>query len=202
MSDLSSFYKNISIRSTPTAIRVGRRKPAARPERKVKYSFFLVTMNTNSVTYVRDDRMPKTVIYQRALDALRYKVLEMIKPNPRDPIASSLTIEELMGNIKSVELQSVIEIGEKQHRLHSHSLIRVVHTTNIHLDRDRILDFMNAQFRGAYKNGVIASPISIKYMNIKVVPAAVPNILKYFDKNQVVDLTQNTDWISDVNNGL
>jgi hypothetical protein len=79
--------------------------------------------------------------------------------------------------IKSISSESTIERGEKRRAYHIHALVRIEHTSKIHLDLDKMRTFFNKEVKGEGKN----------YLDVKYVNDPMFNLRKYFSKEKKED---------------
>lgn len=103
---------------------------------KIKTSMFLLTINSNKVVNSKKD--PFVASFRKQIKELLQKLPDYIVVN-----ANAVQDDNMVINVKSF-----VEIGKKQHRLHSHSIIEVKHNSNIRLDREKI----TAALGGYYVN--------------------------------------------------
>ena len=111
----------------------------AKTKDKKKYSIFLVTINTNMVPNEDLEELFDTsiehIFKDHLIDFLVDKTEGRFSRNPVNP-----------ADILEHSGQAGIEIGEKQHRLHAHVVLKITHKTKLHVDKPATEDFYKKVF--------------------------------------------------------
>lgn len=104
-------------------------------KKQLKHSNFYITINTNQQFKSDDD--PKSKLLQQQLkDSISHcfnniKDYIVLKDKNKD-----VTISKEW--IKSIDLDGVVEVGEKYHQPHAHLLIHISHYTYIHFNYQKL----------------------------------------------------------------
>lgn len=163
----------------------------------MRYSHFLVTVNTNTKpkTQTEWDRLNDD--FTAALDDLFGKddnLIEFALTN--DIRKKDGTIEYsdtdmrtlyFSPKLKSVNFYTQVEQGTKFGRMHSHTLITIEHTTKIQINKDGIQDYFNQPKFGnivqSYNRRTHELSSGV-YVNVKVVKQDFMNVLDYVSKTR------------------
>jgi hypothetical protein len=107
-------------------------------EHKVKYSNYLITVNTNLMG-VTEERKEELV------EALRAVLTNIFQHDSFVELLDFLIIgDSYFGNVEDSEVHFSVEEGKKMKRIHAHAIVRIKHTTTIHWNykkfRERVVE--------------------------------------------------------------
>lgn len=126
---------------------------------KIRHSDFLVTINTNF-------RPKDRVEMDEVQSALERAVEDMSTPSGLREVVRVLepNVTLTAANVKNVDVEYAGEVGEsaKGGRVHSHTIIKVTHTTKIQMDPKKISSFVMASIESPHVKNV--------HVNIKLLP--------------------------------
>ena len=125
-----------------------------------KVSTFFLTVNSNSQDLITEEQMKEAaqVFFEHIEDFFRY--LNKKNPDRNNP-----------EYIDSLDIESAVETGKKEKRVHLHALIKTNHRTKLQLDLRKIHSFFTDKLR--LKN---------IYINVKYVPDNNITLIKYLRK--------------------
>lgn len=120
-----------------------------------KVSTFFITINTNVSDY---DKQKLKSVYKDFYKDIRQFIIF-------NKAGDDLT------KIQDISGKASIEVGEKYKRIHLHSMIKIIHNSNIHLNRNMMYSWFEER---------LGIPVYID--KIRFVPDTISTIKEYIDK--------------------
>lgn len=117
---------------------------------KTRWSNFWVMVNTNRAEAEETSRSHVVVTLRKIIDQIfsnnqtTREIFRVLDENGLE-ITDSSTRNQELNKIEDIQSEAVVEIGSRQHRIHSHILIQVQHRTRVQINvpvlRDLIRKF-------------------------------------------------------------
>lgn len=122
----------------------------------INQSNFFVTLNSNvTEEYISQERMEEIVsdIFGNTMNYIRY-----LSPNAS------------LSKVLDIDVDGVIEVGPKYHRVHAHIMVKIKHTTKLQLDLSKIRDRLD-------QLGLIGNNLQVRHVQDNII-----SVQDYIDK--------------------